>query len=343
MRRNTKSTYLIIALICLILLNLGSMTIIFSKNVEVFNKGQDMEFLEKIKSKLDIKENIRKILKNFKVKYKNNGNQSNKKGSIFKNENDAEELEDFIIINTEKEYEDLIIVKDNEGRDSIENIPEPLGIKKVKVNKEKPYIYIYHTHATESFVSFEKEGYRTTDNDKNIVAIGNTLTKVLEGGGHKVTHELTHHDRPSYNDSYTRSLNSINKAVAKEKNLKFLFDVHRDAIDRKSSGYDAFVKKSKVKINNIDTATFSLVVGPDSANYTEVLNFAKYIKAVSDTLYPGLCVGIIIKPYGRFNQYISDYSALIEIGRNVNTFEEVNESAKLIGEIMDIVIRSIQE
>ncbi len=90
-------------------------------------------------------------------------------------------------------------------------------------------------------------------------------------------------------------------------------------------------------------ARFSLVVGPKNPNYEEVLSFAKYIKAVADQVYPGLCSGIIVKKYGKFNQYVSDYAALVEVGYNLNPYEEVVETAKMVGEILDIALRGIQE
>ena len=40
---------------------------------------------------------------------------------------------------------------------------------------------------------------------------------------------------------------------------------------------------------------------------------------------------------------MSDYSALIEIGYNINTIEEANEGAKLVGEILSLAINSIIE
>ena len=41
--------------------------------------------------------------------------------------------------------------------------------------------------------------------------------------------------------------------------------------------------------------------------------------------------------------YASDYSALVEVGSNVVSQEEANETAKLVGEILSLVINSIIE
>ena len=38
----------------------------------------------------------------------------------------------------------------------------------------------------------------------------------------------------------------------------------------------------------------------------------------------------MIKPVGKYNQFLSDYSALIEVGSNLNTMEEAKETARII-------------
>ncbi|HLS52822.1 MAG TPA: stage II sporulation protein P, partial [Tissierellaceae bacterium] len=328
MGRRNKSTYLIIALTCLILLNLGSMLIVFTKNIDNF-KGGEVRLLGKLKKALRVDNIVQEVMK-FPFPKKDD------KKDPSDNENELEIYDDFIITDALEEYENLIIVKDSSGKDSIENIPEPLNIKKIEVDKDKPYIYIYHTHATETFSPYKDNNYHTTDNKKNMVNIGEILTKVLEAGGHKVIHEKTHHDIPSYNQSYSRSLNSLERVMKKEKNLKIFLDLHRDGIEMDKPNYKKRLATFKTEIEGKPTATFSLVVGPHSPNYEQVLNFAKYIKAVSDVMYPDLCTGIIVKKVGKFNQFVSDYAALLEIGSNGNTLEEVEECIKLVGDVLDV-------
>lgn len=322
-RRNNKGTYLILALICLILLNIGSMTILFLNNIErpVF------QFNNFIREVFSISENTHEL----------------EMDQDDLSEKDIERADDFIIINPLDNYENLILVKDSKGQGSIENIPESLNIEQVSIDKTKPYVFIYHTHATEGYIPFDDDTYYSENNDKNVVKIGDTMSKVLEASGHNISHSRTHHDRPSYNQSYSRSLKTIQDAKANESNLTFFFDIHRDGVDKSASYYESFLANSKTTIDGKDVATFSLVVGPDSPNYDKVLDFAKFIKVVADVMYPDLCTGIIVKPYGKFNLYVSDYSALIEIGSNLNTIDEANECAKYVGEILDTVIRSIEK
>lgn len=165
------------------------------------------------------------------------------------------------------------------------------------------------------------------------------MTKVLEAKGHRVDHDMTYHDLPSYNKSYSRSLNTVNNKKGESENLKVFFDIHRDAVAvKKTEDLDRLKKKEEVEIDGKTYARFCLVVGPDSENKEYTLAFAKYIKAVSDTIYPGLCSGIIIKPIGKYNQHLSNYSALIEMGYHFHDNEIVEESAKLVGEVLSYAL-----
>lgn len=326
MRRNQKGSYLILALMCLVVLNLGFLGIKFSKTVYTFPAFNIKDFLKDVSIPIF---NIARELDVEQLKIDEEDEHSSK-------------YEDFIITDME-EYENLIIVRDSLGKNSIENLPPPLNIKKVKIDKSKPYIMIYHTHATEGYKPFKTDAFHTEDNSMNVTSVGETMTKVLQAKGHMAEHTKIHHDRPSYNKSYSRSSQTITKALEDNNNLKFFFDIHRDGIDSNASYYERALEKSKIEINGVDVATFSLVIGPDTPNYDQVLAFSKYLKVVSDAVYPGLFNDIIVKPVGKYNLYISDYAALFEIGSNLNTIEEGNESAKLVGEILDLAITSMIE
>lgn len=371
MNRQKKSNYIILVLVCLIMLNTGTIlikTYYSREDKEIFNNVekrkissqwlipilgrtssiisfyQNQDYNERFNLKDIIKEKIYSISSlDFLKKEDNNDKEMLEEDNEENDELHTTVLEDQVIIDRLDEYESLIIVKDSEGKSSVESIPEPLNIKKMKINKEKPYILLYHTHGTEAYLPIKDSQYHTTEKKYNVVTIGEIMTKILEANGHKVDHVETYHDLPSYNKSYSRSLNTVNKKMEEEKNLKVFLDVHRDGIGDDANYRERALSKAKTKINGVDVATFSIVVGPDSPNKEQVLSFAKYIKAVSDTLYPNLCTGIIIKPKGKYNQFVSDYSALIEVGSNLNTIEEASESAKLIGEILTLVLDSIRE
>ncbi|WP_353096097.1 stage II sporulation protein P [Tissierella praeacuta] len=349
MRKSRKSDYIILALVCLITLNIGAIAIGLYSSKGNFNlerkefKLANISF-GKIKNVLNINAEIKKAINSlFPVnKISDDNKDAIEVGGAIPEDEEHNSEKDIIIENLD-EYESLIIVKDSDGVNTIDNIPEPLTVKKFKVDRGKPYILIYHTHATESYLLAKSNNYRTPDKKNNMINIGDIMTTVLEANGHKVDHVETIHDLPSYNQSYSRSLNTIKSKINESNNLKVLLDIHRDAILEDNSNIDNIKVKSKIEVGGKSAATFSLVVGPDSANKEQVLGFAKYVKAVSDTLYPGLCRGILIKPRGKYNQYLSDYSALVEVGYNFNTLEEANEGAKLVGEVLSLAISSILE
>ncbi|TCU71705.1 stage II sporulation protein P [Tissierella praeacuta] len=348
MRKSRKSDYIILALLCLIILNIGAIGIgLYSSKLHNVSKKEfkitNIPF-EKVKNMLNINMEIRKTINSFFPMTKKLDNKRNSmEERISLPENEEYNSENDIIIENLHEYESLIIVKDSNELNTIDSIPEPLTAKKFKIDKEKPYILIYHTHATEAYLMAKSNNYRSQDKKNNMISIGNTIATVLEANGHKVDHVETVHDLPSYNKSYSRSLNTIKNKMAESSNIKVLLDIHRDAIVDESPNMETVKAKSKTDIGGKSVATFSLVVGPDSVNKEQVLGFAKYVKAVSDTLYPGLCRGILIKPRGKYNQYLSDYSALIEVGYNFNTIEEANEGAKLVGEVLSMVMSGLLE
>ncbi|MBU5427135.1 stage II sporulation protein P [Tissierella pigra] len=354
MRRTNKLDYIILALTCLIVLNLGAIILGLYSSKEPNNLSQEKFKLSNIINMSNMSfESVKKAMNSlFSMGNRLNKHKDSLETGIIPLEseeigedvNEEHDTSHDTIIENLDEYESLIIVKDSSGIHMVENIPEPLMINKVKVNKEKPYILIYHTHATESYSLAKAGNYRSTDKKNNIVGVGSIISTVLEANGHKVDHVETSHDLPSYNQSYSRSLKTIVNKKAESDNLKILLDVHRDGIDvDKIANIESVREKSRIEIDGKSVATFSLVVGPDSENKEQVLSFAKYVKAVSDNLYPGLCKGIIIKKYGKYNQYLSDYSALIEVGYNINTLEEATEGAKLIGNILSVVLNSIVE
>lgn len=267
-----------------------------------------------------------------------------KNKSISLKDEDPEILEDLILVDElmEKEEGELLDLDDKSPVAEGE-IPKPQGIDKINVDKEKPYILIYHTHGTEAYLPIKNNTYHTTDKTYNVLTIGEIIGKVLTERGHKVRHIETYHDYPSYTGSYSRSLTTANTKLKEEPNLKIVLDVHRDGVPENASYKNKALEKMKTTINEKEVATFSMVIGPETPNKDQVLNFAKYIKEVSDSMYPGLCTGIIVKPKGKFNQFLSDHYVLLEVGSNLNTIDEAKETAVLLGEILNEVIRNIQE
>lgn len=203
--------------------------------------------------------------------------------------------------------------------------------KSEMLNNGNPLVIIYHTHATESYQpsssgNFHKEGEKNT-----VREVGDILEDTLESAGINVIHDKTMHDRPSYNESYARSLETIQKLMKKYPTAKYVIDLHRDA-----AAY-AGNKGSTVKIGRDIAATYSLVVGSACDNYQNLLSYAKDINNKADKMYPGFGGKIIVKEY-KFNQWVCDNHILLEIGNNQNDISEVKTTAEYIGKTLAEVI-----
>lgn len=261
-----------------------------------------------------------------------------KKENINKNENTHN---DIVVIN--QNADETFNQGDNEKNDNnniqIVSTPAPTP-KTITYDKSKPLIFIYHTHGTESYKPESIGNYHSLNRQFTVIKVGEELKKGLEGKGYKVIHNDTLHDYPSYQGSYNRSLQTLEKNLKEHSSLKIIFDLHRDGINNIDGleNYEAVRKDFITEINGEKVAKFSMVLGGANENINELKKFIYYIKAISDDHYPGLCSKVILKDY-KYNQYKSDNYALLEIGSNANTIEEAINTAKYLTEVINIAIK----
>lgn len=230
--------------------------------------------------------------------------------------------------------------------ETIEVVSSPVQVpNKVKLDLNKPVIFIYHTHGTESYRPESVGNYHSLNRKYTVINVGEKLKDHLTSKGYQVIHDETIHDHPSFQGSYARSLETLNQNLKKNDSLKIIFDIHRDGIDRieSLSNYSALKEDSVVIINGERVAKFLFVIGGKNENYEKLLRLAEYIRIRSDEMYPGLAKKTIVKDYAKFNQYKSDFSLLIEVGSNANHIDEAIRTTKYLAEIMDSVIKDIKE
>jgi len=221
------------------------------------------------------------------------------------------------------------------------NLPSP---DKVELSNKDPQILIYHSHATESYMPNTASNYHTLAEKYNVVSVGNIMAKVLqEKYNFKVIHDKTYHDKDSYAYSYSNSLVTIQKQTTKYPSIKVILDIHRDAFTAKDESVRTAKKNDyTATINGKKAARIMLVVGRKNPNFGELEKFAAYIKKKMDKLYPGLYLKTE-KPNTKYNQYFSNYSMLIEVGCMLNTIEEAQYSAELMGHVLGEVLKELQE
>jgi stage II sporulation protein P len=204
----------------------------------------------------------------------------------------------------------------------------------------KKVVYIYHTHSWESYFSLLKDvdtsdQNQATDSKTNITLIGEKLGKELEKRGIGVEVDKTnmgeelHKKEWSTGKAYSASRPIVQSAMASNQDLKFFFDLHRDALRK---------DKTTVTINNQAYAKTVFVIGEENGGYQQNLKMANELHNLMELKYPGLSRGIIGKQGkgvdGVYNQDLSPNSLVIEMGGVDNTIEELNRTAEALAEVI---------
>lgn len=213
---------------------------------------------------------------------------------------------------------------------------------------DEPQVLIYHTHTTESFEPFVRDNmdaefnYRTTDETKNMIMVGNAIQAELEAKGIGVIHVTEIHDYPSYNGSYGRSRESIVPILEQYPEIKVALDIHRDAI----SGAD-FAAQPYTEIDGKEAAQIMIISGCDDGtldmpDYLKNFHFASSLQQQLEGDYPGLTRPILFD-YRHYNQDLTTGSLLIEVGSHGNTLEQVQYSGQLIGRSLCRLLDGLKE
>lgn len=215
---------------------------------------------------------------------------------------------------------------------------ETCNTSDLNVNNAKT-VLIYHTHTCESYTASEKYNYtmtgnyRTTDNNYNMVRVGEELKKYLEEKGFTVIHNTTCHDYPSYSGSYDRSYETVQGILNENSNIGLVIDLHRDAVgDGSSYG-------PTLKVNGESVAQLMFVIGTNGGglehpNWTQNLKTAVKIQETGNTMYPGLFRPMIVRN-SRYNQHIAKGASIIEVGATGNTLEECLLSMQCLANVLN--------
>lgn len=209
-----------------------------------------------------------------------------------------------------------------------------------EMSGEGPQILILHSHGSEGYTPPAGEevvwsgNLRTTDSRYNVVGVGDAMAEVFSAAGISVLHDRTLYDYPSYNEAYDRSLAAIQSYLAQYPSIRFILDVHRDAIE------DADGNQYKV-VSTVEEGTaaqLTLVVGSDGGglshpNWKENLKLAV---ALQDTIlqqYPTLMRPVLLRN-SRYNQHAATGSLLVEVGAAGNSPDEAELAGRLFAQKM---------
>lgn len=216
----------------------------------------------------------------------------------------------------------------------------------IDLNSNEPQVLIMHTHTTESFEPFERTyydnsfSYRTTDNSKNVVMIGDAITNELQNLGINTIHSTTVHDYPSYTGSYERSAITVQNILNEYPSIKVVLDIHRDALSR-----DGNLLQPVVEIDGKKSAQIMIISGCDDGtmdmpNYIKNFRFASLLQNQIYSDYGDFARPILFD-YRKYNQNLTTGSLLIEVGTHGSTLEQVRYAGQLLGKSIGKALVSI--
>lgn len=220
----------------------------------------------------------------------------------------------------------------------------------VGVTGSDALVLILHTHSTEAYLP---ETYDflpgevsdvtfSEDPARNVLAVGETLAAVLNEKGIPTIHCTVAHtgNGLKYSGAYARSAESIRQALEEYPGIRYVIDLHRDAV---LTGDGAYVRSA----GNADgerVAQVMAVVGTDCAGtehpgWRENLSLALALTEKLEKKGTALSRPVTLKN-SSYNQELSRYGLLLEIGTGADTVEEANRAARLVGEALAELIQA---
>ncbi|MBM7569607.1 stage II sporulation protein P [Aquibacillus albus] len=202
---------------------------------------------------------------------------------------------------------------------------------------DKDVVFIYTTHNRESYlphISGATEPNDAFHSEVNITNVSERLAKSLRANG--IGTQVDKTDIPTilskndwgYPQSYSASKSVVKQALANNREIQYIFDLHRDA-QRKDI--------TTAKIDGKNYAKLYFIIGSDNPNYEKNLKLATDLHDKIDEQYPGLSRGVEMQGgtgnNGVYNQDLSGNAILIEFGGVDNTFEELYRTADVLAEI----------
>lgn len=209
-----------------------------------------------------------------------------------------------------------------------------------------PHVLIVHTHGSESYLPQGRDTYtltdveRTEDKRYNMIRVGDELEAALKAEGISVIHDRNIYDSPSYNGSYTRTLDAIGNALKENPSIKVVIDVHRDAMST-----DEGVKyRTVANVNGERVAQLMLVMstgesGLPHPNWAENLKLAVKLQNAMASKYPNIMRPMNLRKE-RFNMHATTGSMLVEVGTSANSLAEAIASVKLLGKELAAILKT---
>lgn len=211
---------------------------------------------------------------------------------------------------------------------------------KLDQSQEGPQILIYHTHSQETFAD------TTADHpERSVIGMGNYLTELLTAKGYSVIHDTSVYDlkngKLDRNKAYTYSLEGITEILQKNPSIQVVLDLHRDGVKESLHMVNEVNGKPTAPImffNGMSQTPEGPIEYLQNPYREDNLAFSLKLQLDAAAYYPGLTRKIYLKGL-RYNLHLRPKSALIEVGAQTNTYEEVCNAMEPLAELLDMVLQ----
>ncbi len=221
----------------------------------------------------------------------------------------------------QKSKQDKEVVKVETTQENPVVVPTP----KKEESKESKTVYIYDTHQGEEY-----------NDGKGVMDAAADLGARLEKKGIKVvleTHSFQKYMNEhgmDYNQSYFVSNKFLQDALVNYGGFDLCIDLHRDSIPREASILEANGKtyaKAMMVVGGL--ATYADSSTQISSTLTDIMN-----KKVN-----GIMKGVMTRE-AYYNQQVAKNIVLIEVGAEVNSFEEITNTTSVLADgIYDLLMK----
>ncbi|MEH7245544.1 stage II sporulation protein P [Neobacillus niacini] len=197
---------------------------------------------------------------------------------------------------------------------------------------DKKVVHLYFTHNRESYLPYLQgvtDPNLAYHSQLNVTKIGDQLKAGLEARG--IGTSIDKSDvmgSVKMASTYSKSGELVRTAMATNRDLQYLIDIHRDA--RRKELTTPIVKGQPY-------AQLVFVIGGKNPNYEKNLKLATDLHTLLEKKYKGLSYGVMKNQgagqNGVYNQNLSENALLIEFGGVDNTLEELNRSAEALADV----------
>lgn len=209
------------------------------------------------------------------------------------------------------------IPKKDDAKSNNQANTNPKDNGKAEKNSTGKKIYIYNTHQSEAYAGGE-----------TVMDAAAILAKKLEEKGFKVVLETNNFGKYlaqhglDYNKSYVASYNYLNDALVNYGGFDLCLDLHRDSIPRSVS----YIKK-----NGKTYAKGMMVVGGLGKNAKSATALSTTLTDIINAKMNGMMRSVMVRE-SYFNQEVHKNILLMELGGDVNTFDEIKNSLDVIAD-----------